>query len=111
MAQQRYRFVKEYRSGRGAWDPGQIVTIEPEEADWFNRDVPGCLEPAPDEVDPDAYDKLQKELKDAKAEIRTLEHPPQDRQLKAADKREEKVVDKNVGAMSHADFKATKSGD
>lgn len=102
MAEQKhYRFAKDYRSGRGVWAPGQEIDVTPEEAAWFNRDVPDCLV----EVDVKAEQKaaeaeiaakaLAKAEADAKAkakakadeEARAAEKPPHDRMVKSAEKR------------------------
>jgi hypothetical protein len=95
MAVQRYRFLKSYRSGAGAWDPGQTIEIEPERAEWFNRDVPGCLEPVEDEK--------PKKVKESESEERAADAPPHDRMVKGATKR-------GNDPISRAEFKATETG-
>lgn len=92
----RYRFSSDYSSGRGVWTAGQEIDVTPAEADWFNRDVPGCLV----EVDVKAEQKAAeaeiaaKALAKAEADAkRAAEKPPADRMVKAAgEKRDEGVM-------------------
>jgi hypothetical protein len=51
MPQQRYRFVSDYASGFGRYTTGQVIEVEPDVAEWINRDIPGSLE-AVSEVNP-----------------------------------------------------------
>lgn len=92
----RYRFAADYASGRGVWTVGQEIDVTQDEADWFNRDVPGCLVLV--DVEAEHAAEIAKEAerllaKEKKAEERAAEKPPADRQVKAApEKRDEGVM-------------------
>lgn len=86
MDLKRYRFAADYSSGRGVWTVGQEIDVTPDEADWFNRDVPGCLVLVDVEAEhaaevAAAAEKLA--AKEKKAEERAEDKPPADRQVKA----------------------------
>lgn len=87
MALKKYTFVKDYKSDAGIWHKGESVDLSEDVAAWFNRDVDGCLEEAKQEK---------------KTEARAETKPPADRQVKAAEQT------RGEGAMTKADFKATK---
>lgn len=95
MAEQRhYRFAKDYRSGRGVWAPGQEIDVTPEEAAWFNRDVPDCLvevdvkaeqKAKEAEIAAKALAKAEADAPKAKAdEERAADKPPADRMVRQA---------------------------
>lgn len=47
-----YTVARRYTARRdgqtfGPWEPGDQVDLEPDDADWVNRDSPGALEPNP----------------------------------------------------------------
>jgi hypothetical protein len=49
MAQ--YAVVHAYTAQRdgqrfGPWQAGDVIDLDPADADWVNRDSPGCLQPA-----------------------------------------------------------------
>jgi hypothetical protein len=131
MAVQRYRFVTDYRSGYGTYAPGQVIEVEPDVAEWINRDIPGCLE-AVVETDPTkmsrdelnayaagrgvaepenlaskaevlaAIDATAAQPDEEEAETRAIDKPPADRQIKAATQKRGKE-----DPITTADFKAT----
>ena len=72
----RYRFAKDYSSGRGVWTAGQEVDVTPSEAAWFNRDVPDCLEAVEEK-------KATKAEAEPEPDARAADKPPVDRQVKA----------------------------
>lgn len=64
-----YRFTCDYESGLGAWRCGDVAELDDDTAAWLLRDVMGCIVP----VTPDAPESP-----------RSVETPPNDRQLKKA---------------------------
>lgn len=94
----RYRVTRRYESGLGSYAEGDVVDLVDDFAAHINRDSPGTLELEP------AYEALPP------AE-RAFDAPPQDRMVKSARKRQDRQGDPgDQGAMSRADFKATRSG-
>lgn len=90
----RYRFIKKYQSGYGQWSPGDEIDLTEAEAEWFNRDVDGCLEPvkAEPEHEPDEDDAPDEA-------IRAIDSPPSDRQVK----RPERARRRRAGSADAAD--------
>lgn len=92
----RYRATRRYQSGLGSFSEGDVVDLVDDVAAHINRDSPGTLEPVYDALPP--------------AE-RAFDAPPQDRMVKGARRRQDREGDPgDQGAMSRADFKATRGG-
>lgn len=81
MADERtfYRFARGYGSSAGIYATGDIVHLTGEEAAWFERDAPGCLEPLvlPGDAAPDPEPEERTAPKTAKN--RQVKAAPQDR--------------------------------
>jgi pyruvate/2-oxoglutarate dehydrogenase complex dihydrolipoamide acyltransferase (E2) component len=75
MAVTSYKAQWRYRSNLGAFAEGDVIRIEPEEAEWFNRDSPGVLVPIPE-----SSSNPPEEV-----EGRALEGPPRDRMFRGED--------------------------
>ena len=134
----KFLVVHKYRSDAfGPWEPGTVVELTPEQAEWVKRDSPGCLLPAHEETavydqpavatpeEPTATTEVKTDEPatdeqptaeteeteiDEDTEPRAADEQPQDRQIKAPPKRrKDRVGDPgDQGAMTTADFKAVK---
>ena len=68
-----YKVQHDYRSDRGGFSAGDKVDLEDHEADWFNADSPGLLEPvgakAKHEVKPEPVEEPQVEEPEPAVEV------------------------------------------
>ena len=76
MAVKVYKAQRRYRSGLGNFAEGDKVLLEPEEAEWFNRDSPGVLVPMPESSSSNPPEQV---------EGRALDGPPHDRMFRRED--------------------------
>ncbi len=76
MAVKTYIAQWRYRSNLGGFAEGDEMQLEPEEAEWFNRDSPGVLVPMPESSSSNPPEQV---------EGRALEGPPQDRMFRKKD--------------------------
>jgi hypothetical protein len=128
----KFLVVHKYRSDTfGPWEPGAVVELTPEQAEWVKHDSPGCLLPAHEATavydqpvvetpeEPTAETEVKTEEPTAETEEteteedtepRAADEQPQDRQIKAPPKRrKDRVGDPgDQGAMTTDDFKAVK---
>lgn len=76
MAVKVYKAQRRYRSGLGAFSEGDELQLEPEEAEWFNRDSPGVLVPIPESSSSNPPEQV---------EGRAMDGPPHDRMFRRED--------------------------
>lgn len=85
----KYEVQWDYASSMGGpWAKGEIVEIDPEQAEWFNRDSPGVLKKAPKK--------------------RNLETPPRHRMVTEGRRRDRQGEPGDQGPITKSDFKAVK---
>lgn len=76
MTVQKYKAQWRYRSSLGIFSEGDVVILEPEEAEAFNRDSPGVLVPMPESLSSNPPEEV---------DGRALDGPPQDRMFRGED--------------------------
>ncbi len=106
----RWDYESAFRNKRLVLRAGETIELDAETADFVNRDSPGVLAAPKAETPSETPEETPAEasLEDAEDELRALDAPPQDRQLKgAARRRKDRAGDpSDQGSMTKNDFKA-----